>query len=149
MSIEFTIAYAVVPVAARYTLYPEIGTEDPLGASQFRATWCGSPVPLKATVKVGFVVELLLTVNCPVAPPTTEGSNVSVNVTDCPGFSVAGRLTGATEKPPPVAATEFTVTAAVPLEVRVTDCVVALFTTTAPNEMLVAFRFRAGEAPFS
>lgn len=107
------------------------------------------PVPLKGTVTVGFVVELLLTANCPVAAPTADGSNVSVNVSDCPGFSVAGRLAGDIEKPLPVAVAEFTVTAAVPLEVSVTVCVVELFTTTAPNEMLVAFRFRDGVAPFS
>ena len=49
----------------------------------------------------------------------------------------------------PVTATEFTVTAAVPLEVSVTVCVVALFITTLPNETLVVFRLRAGEAAFS
>ena len=149
MSIELTTANELVPLAARYTLYPEIGSVDPLGARQLRATWCGSPVPLKATVTVGFVVELLLMLNCPVAEPTAEGTNVSVKVTDCPGLSVAGRLTGEIEKPPPVVVAEFTVTAAVPFEVSVTVCVVALFTTTLPNEMLVAFRFKAGEAPFS
>lgn len=64
-------------------------------------------------------------------------------------MSVAGRLTGDTEKPLPVTATEFTVTAAVPFEVRVTVCVVALLTTMAPNEMLLAFRISTGVAAFS
>jgi hypothetical protein len=45
--------------------------------------------------------------------------------------------------------TEFTVTAAVPLEVSVTLCVVGEFTTTPPNEMLVAFRLSAGVPAFS
>jgi len=41
------------------------------------------------------------------------------------------------------------VTAAVPLEVRVTVCVVELFTTTAPNEMELALILSAGVAAFS
>jgi hypothetical protein len=41
---------------------------------------CGLPVPLRATVRVGFVDEVLLIVNCPVAAPATDGSNVSVKV---------------------------------------------------------------------
>jgi hypothetical protein len=41
------------------------------------------------------------------------------------------------------------VSAAVPLEVRVTVCVVELFTTTAPNEILLAFTLNAGVAAFS
>jgi len=88
-------------------------------------------------------------VSCPVAEPTTDGLNVSVNVIDCPGFNVAGRLTAETEKPVPVTATEFTVAAAVPLEVSVTACVIELFTTTPPKEILVAFRLNAAEAAFS
>lgn len=64
-------------------------------------------------------------------------------------MSVAGRFIGETAKPLPVTFTEFTVTAAVPDEVRVTVCVVALLTTMAPNEMLLAFRLRTGVAAFS
>ena len=64
-------------------------------------------------------------------------------------MSVAGRLAGETAKPLPVTVTEFTVTAAVPVEVRVTVCVVALLTTMAPNEMLLAFMLRTGVAAFS
>jgi hypothetical protein len=130
-------------------LYPAIGSLDPLGALHFKATSCGFPVPFKGTVRDGFVDELLLMVNWPVAEPTTEGSNVRVTDNVCPGFRVAGRLTGETEKPLPVAVTEFTVTAAVPLEVSVTVCVVGVFTATPPNEMLVAFRLSAGVPVFS
>ncbi len=146
---EFTTANELLPPDARYTLYPVIVTLDPVGACQLRSTWCGSPVPLRGTVNVGFVDELLLMLSCPVAEPTADGLNVKVTVTVCPGFSVAGRLTAEAEKPLPVTATEFTVTAAVPLEVRVTVCVVELFTTTPPNEMLVAFTPSAGVAAFS
>jgi hypothetical protein len=61
-------------------LYPVIGTLGPLGACQLRSMMCGLPVPLRATVRVGFVDEVLLIVNCPVAAPATDGSNVSVKV---------------------------------------------------------------------
>lgn len=62
---------------------------------------------------------------------------------------MAGRLTGVTVKPLPVTVTELTVTGAVPVEVIVTVCVVALLITMGPNEMLVAFRLKAGVAAFS
>ena len=66
-----------------------------------------------------------------------------------PGLRVAGRLTGETEKLVPLTATEFTVTAAVPLEVSVTVCVVELFTVTPPNEILLALMVSAGVAAFN
>ena len=69
---------------------------------------------------VALVDELLVTVNCPLADPVVAGSNVSVTESDWPGLSVAGRLTADAEKPVPVTAIEFTVTAAVPVELRVT-----------------------------
>ena len=106
-------------------------------------------MPLRPTATVEFVDALLLIVNCPVATPTTVGSNVSVTVSVWPGLRVAGTRTGEPEKPLPVTITEFTVTGAVPLEVSVTVCVVELFNTTAPNEMPVAFRVSAGVAEFS
>jgi len=147
--IEFSSANELAPLAARYTLYPVIGTLDPVGACQLRSTSCGSPVPLRERVAVGFVDELLLMLSCPVAGPTADGSNVSVTVSVCPGFNVAGRLTAEAEKPAPDTVNEFTVTGAVPLEVRVTVCVVELFTITVPNATLVAFRVSAGVAAFS
>ena len=107
------------------------------------------PVPLRGTVTVGFVDAVLLMVSLPVTEPTAVGSNVSVRVTVCPGLRVAGRLTAEAEKPVPVTAMELTVTAAVPLEVRVTVCVVELFTTIPPNAMLVAFTVSAGVPAFN
>lgn len=62
---------------------------------------------------------------------------------------MAGRLNDETEKPLPVTVTEFTVTGAVPVEVIVNVCVVALLTTMGPNEMLLAFRLRTGVAALS
>lgn len=62
---------------------------------------------------------------------------------------MTGRLIGDTENPVPLTATEFTVTAAVPLDVSVTLWVVGEFTTTLPNEMLLAFTLSAGVAALS
>ena len=145
---EFTSVKELLPLAARYTLYP-VTEFDPLGACQLRSTWCALPVPLRATVMVGFVDELLLMLNCPVAGPAADGSNVSVTERVFPGLNVVGRLPAEAEKPAPVTVNEFTVTGAVPLEVRVTVCVVELFTPTAPKATLVAFRVSAGMAAFS
>lgn len=119
------------------------------GAAQLRSTWCGFPVPLSPTVTVEFDDELLVMVNCPDAEPVAVGLNTRVMFRLWPGFSVAGRLTAEDEKPLPVTETALTMTAAVPLDVSVTVCVVELFTTTPPNEMLVALMLRAGVAAFS
>jgi hypothetical protein len=106
-------------------------------------------VPVNETAIVGFVDELLLTVIWPIIAPAVDGLNVSVTLVDCPGFKVTGRLIGDIVKPVPVTATEFTVTAAVPLDVSVTLCVVGVLITTLPNEMLLAFRLNAGVAALS
>ena len=92
---------------------------------------------------------MLVIVSCPVAAPTVDGLNVNVIDKVWPGLSVAGRLIAETAKPVPVTATELTVTAAVPLEVRITFCVVGVLITTSPNEMLLAFRVSADVAAFS
>jgi len=64
-------------------------------------------------------------------------------------LSFAGRLTEDNENPVPVMETELIVTAAVPVEVSVTVCVVELFTTTAPNETVLALSVSAGVAAFN
>lgn len=62
---------------------------------------------------------------------------------------VSGKLIDDIENPLPVTATLFTVTAAVPLEVKVTLCVVGVFTTTLPNGILVALTLSTGVAALS
>ena len=57
---------------------------------------------------------------------------------------MTGKLDPDIENPVPVTTAEFTVTGAVPLEVRVTVCVVLEFKLTAPNGMLVALTVRTG-----
>jgi hypothetical protein len=54
------------------------------------------------------------------------------------GFSVTGKLPPTIVKPTPETAAEFTVTGDVPLDVRVNDCVVAVFKVTLPKFKLSA-----------
>jgi hypothetical protein len=49
-------------------------------------------VPLKATIAVLPVDELLLIDSCPVADPVAVGSNCTCKVIDCVGFNVAGKV---------------------------------------------------------
>lgn len=59
---EVSTANDPEPVA-RYTLYPVIVTPEPVGATQFKPTWTGFPVPLSPRAIVGFVDALLVTVS--------------------------------------------------------------------------------------
>lgn len=94
------------------------------------------------------VDELLLIVICPLAVPVTVGRNCTCNVIACPEFSVTGRLPPMIVKPAPVIAAEFTVTGAVPVEVRVNDTVADVFTVTLPKLKLdaLAISFGVGAA---
>ena len=78
-------------------------------------------VPLRATIAVEPVDELLLIVICPLAAPAVVGRYCTCSVIDCVGFSIIGRLTPTIVKPVPVIAAELTVTGAVPVEVNVND----------------------------
>jgi hypothetical protein len=62
---------------------------------------------------------------------------------------VAGKLAPDSEKPVPVSVAELMVTGAVPVELRETDCVAAVFTCTFPKAMLVGFIFSVGTAAFN
>jgi hypothetical protein len=59
-------------------------------------------------------------------------------VTDWLGFNVTGNVGPKTVKPVPVNAAELMVTGAVPLEVKVTGWVEAVFTVKSPNVRLAA-----------
>jgi hypothetical protein len=95
-------------------------------------------VPLKATTAVEPVDESLLIMICPLAAPVDVGRNCTCNVTACSGFSVTGTLPLTIVKPAPVIVAELTVTGAVPVDVNVNDCVVAVFTVTLPKLRLAA-----------
>jgi hypothetical protein len=91
---------------------------------------------------------LLATVNVPVAAPVAVGAKCTMTVDDCPGLSVTGKLPPVTVNPAPAAVTELIVSAAVPEEVNVTDCGVALvFTVTSPKESAFVLRASCGVSP--
>jgi hypothetical protein len=58
-------------------------------------------------------------------------------------LSVSGNVSPEIENPVPVIVAELTVTAPVPVEVSVTDCVAGEFRLTLPNAIVVAFTLRA------
>lgn len=93
---------------------------------------------------VGLVWEVLMTVKVPVATPAMVGSNCTLIVTVWFGFKVIGKVPPETVNPLPLTVTEFTVTAAVPVEDRVTDCVAGEFRFTSPKAMLVALMLSVG-----
>jgi len=64
-------------------------------------------------------------------------------------LSITGKLTPETEKPLPLVIAELMVTGAVPVDVNVTNFDTLLFTTTLPNEMLVALILSVGVYAFS
>jgi hypothetical protein len=101
-------------------------------------------VPARATIAGLPLDELLLIVIWPVADPIVAGRNCTCSVMDCVGLNVAGKLPPTIVKPAPVIAAEFTITADVPVDVRVNDCVVAAFTVTLPKFRLVALTVSCG-----
>lgn len=101
-------------------------------------------MPLRPIVTVAFVEELLFMVSWPVTEPVAVGSNCTLSVIVWPGLSVTGKVAPDTEKPAPVARAELTVTADVPVEVKVTGCVAGEFNTTLPKEMLFALMVNVG-----
>lgn len=104
------------------------------------------PVPLRLTVAGDALLEI---VSCPVVEFADVGSNLTVSTVACPGFSVTGKLPPARENPVPDVVAALIVTAAVPLEVTVTEFATAVPTGTLPNESDVVLNFSADVAAFS
>ena len=65
------------------------------------------------------------------------GSNCSCNVRVCVGLRVTGKLPPIIVNPVPVIVAELTVTALVPVDVKVRVCVVGVFTAILPKFRLV------------
>jgi hypothetical protein len=74
------------------------------------------------------------------------GSNCSFSVAVWLGFNVVGKLPPTMVKPAPVIVAEFAVTGVVPVEVKVNDCVVAVFTVTLPKLRLPELTVNCGFA---
>jgi hypothetical protein len=136
------------PVAAA-ALSPTVHTSapDPVieALAQEREVSTGTPVPLRA-IALDAPLALLASVSSPVTAPAAEGSNCTVTVADWSGFKVRGKAAPDMEKPVPSSVAELMVTAAVPVEVRVTACVTAVLTGTLPNATLAVLRLSAAVA---
>jgi hypothetical protein len=72
------------------------------------------------------------------------GRNCTCKVRACVGFSVTGKLPLTIIKPVPVIAAELTVTGAVPVDISVKDCVVAVFTVTLPKLKVAVLTVNCG-----
>jgi hypothetical protein len=106
----------------------------------------GKPVPPRLTTAVLLVAESLRIVNSPDVAPRVVGSNSTFNVNDWPGFNRSGNVTPDSVKPVPLNVAELTVTGAVPVEAKVTDCVDADPTVTLPNARLPVLTLSIGVA---
>jgi hypothetical protein len=109
---------------------------DPL--VQFNAVSAATPLPLRLITVDAPLEELLVRVNDPETAPATVGSNCTVSVAVEFGFRVSGKLAPETEKPDPATVAALMVKAPVPVEDRVTTCVVAVLALTLPNPILPA-----------
>ncbi len=106
-------------------------------------------MPFRLTVSGLPVEELLAIARVPVAVPAAAGSNCTVTVVDCPGFSVVGRPPLVIEKPAPVTVAPLSVTAAVPVEFSVTLFVAAVLIVCVPKFRLVTLGASVGVTAFS
>jgi hypothetical protein len=126
--VKVTVAVVVVPLVT----FPK-SRELVLSVS---CRVAATPVPLRATVAVGFAMELLTIVNFPVIDPAALGENVRGNASVCPGDRVCGSVVEPIEKPDPLMERELIVRGAVPLEDKSTDEAVDVPTITLPKVML-------------
>ena len=96
--------------------------------AQLRLLGIACPVPVRVTVEVVPVEELLVRVSFPLAGPAVVGLKAIARVADCPAASVNcpaasvdGRLSPERVKPAPLRDPALIVTVPVPDEVSVTD----------------------------
>ena len=136
----------VVTVPVRVTVQESVAAPVSDALLHETALTAGCPVPLSAIVAV---VALLVIVTEPVAAPATVGSKPTIRVAVWPGFRVNGVLTPDSENPAPLTETPLIVSAAVPDDVTVTDCVEAAFSNCVPNVRFVELRLRPGTVALS
>ena len=113
-------------------------------------------MPIAAWLPYVFVVQMLVIVLCtwfavrqairPLAELAAAGLKITLSMAIWPGLSVSGNAGPATLNPAPVTFAELTVRAAVPIELRMTVWVDAVFSITLPKEMADAFTLSTGPA---
>lgn len=136
-------------------LLDKLTTSPPVGAPTFSVTVQASvpapviellvqvippkaemPVPVSPIVDEVPVDELLVNVSCPEIAPATVGANVTVSIAVWPGLIVSGKAAPDSENPAPLIETALIVTAAVPVDDRVSD-----WAADDPIETLPSARF--------
>jgi len=104
----------------------------------------GTPVPVRLIRVEVPLDELLVRVKEPVSAPAAVGSNCTVSVAVEFGFRVSGKVAPETVKPDPATAASLMITATVPVDDKVSVCVVAVFTLMLPKLMLAALTLSVG-----
>jgi hypothetical protein len=96
------------------------------------------------TTEVLPLVELLVNVSVPVAAPIAVGPNATCNLIAMFGLNVTGKVAPEIVNPVPLRLAALTVTAELPVEVKVTDCVAGLPRGTLPKFKLVVLKVNTG-----
>jgi hypothetical protein len=104
------------------------------------------PVPLRLTMLVAPLEELLEIAMLPLAAPATVGSKLTWRPTDWPEFSFTGNVAPDIVNPVPASVAELTISAAVPDEVKVRVWVEVVFSVTLPKARAVALTVNCGVA---
>ena len=104
----------------------------------------GTPLPVRLITVDVPLDELLVKVNEPASAPAAVGSNCTVSVAVEFGLRVSGKVAPETVKPDPATASSLMITATVPVDDKVSVCVVAVFTLMLPKLMLAALTLSVG-----
>jgi hypothetical protein len=132
--------------AATFSVTVQLSVPAPVidALLQLKPLNAGVPEPLRLTTVEVPLDELLVKVNEPASAPAAVGSNCTVSVAVEFGLRVSGNVAPETVKPDPATATSLMITATVPVEDKVSVCVVAVFTLTLPKPMLAEFTLSVG-----
>jgi hypothetical protein len=135
--------------AFKLTVQPSVAAPVMERLVQVRLVSTETPVPLRLTTVAAPVDELLVSVNVPDATPAATGSNTTVSVAVCVGFSVSGNVVPAKLNPEPLMAAALTVNGAFPVELSVTVCASDVLTASLPKLRLAALTPRVAAYAFS
>jgi hypothetical protein len=132
--------------AATFSVTVQLSVPAPVidAVLQVKPLNAGVPEPLRLITVDVPLDELLVKVNEPVSAPAAVGSNCTVSVAVEFGLRVSGNVAPEKVKPDPATAASLMITATVPVEDKVSVCVVAVFTLTLPKPMLPALTLRVG-----
>ena len=101
------------------------------------------PVPVRL-IEFGLPVALSVSVTSPFWAPPADGAKVSGSATRCPGARVSGSCIVPAENASPLTASDWITTAAVPLDVNVTEFEPCEPAATEPKSTAVLLNVRAG-----